>query len=106
MQSFKNLAKYIGGLRRIRDMCSSYPSYWPALIICGTKVDLEPLRQVPRSDGIALSKTIGCSFIEISSRTRTKTDSFMELVLYELNRCQAAKPTSQPIPQKDKCSTM
>lgn len=64
-------------------------------VLVGNKCDLTEFREVPKADGEALSKRLGCSFMETSAKERINVEqSFHELVRLVRKNKGAATPTT------------
>jgi len=74
-QSFQDVSKLHAHILRVKDV-----DYVPFVLV-GNKCDLTEFREVPKADGEALSKRLGCSFMETSAKERINVEqSFHELV--------------------------
>lgn len=62
-------------------------------VLAGNKCDLTEYREVPKADGEALAKKLGCKFMETSAKDRVNVDqSFYELVR-EVKKYQGSNAT-------------
>ena len=77
-QSFDEVQNYVDEIRRTRrDMGKNdFP-----VILCGSKCDLAEMRQIQTEEGQDLANTLGCPFVELSSKTRQNLEQpFFELI--------------------------
>eukprot|EP00026_Physarum_polycephalum_P014191 Phypoly_transcript_14680.p1 GENE.Phypoly_transcript_14680~~Phypoly_transcript_14680.p1 ORF type:complete len:196 (+),score=30.30 Phypoly_transcript_14680:197-784(+) len=83
-QSFREVSKLHSHILKVKDL-----DYVP-FVLAGNKCDLTEYREVPKADGEALAKKLGCKFLETSAKDRINVDqSFFELVR-EVKKYQGA----------------
>ncbi|RYO94751.1 hypothetical protein DL766_000014 [Monosporascus sp. MC13-8B] len=79
-QSFEEITTFQQQILRVKDK-----DYFP-MVVVGNKCDLESEREVPRSEGEALAKSFGCSFIETSAKSRINVDKAFYDIVREIRR--------------------
>jgi len=73
--TFQDVEEFHNAILRVKDT-----DYVPFILV-GNKCDIEDKRQIPRSEGEALAKKMGCRFIETSAKARKNVDElFAQLV--------------------------
>lgn len=83
-QSFREVSKLHSHILKVKDL-----DYVP-FVLAGNKCDLTEYREVPKADGEALAKKLGCKFMETSAKDRINVDqAFYELVR-EVKKYQGA----------------
>jgi len=53
-------------------------------VICGNKSDLNTLRQVPEKEGNQLGQKLGCTYLEVSAKTRHNIDLAFDTLIREI----------------------
>ena len=61
------------------------------ILLVANKVDLEPQREVPTVEGMALAQIWGCSFVESSAKNRTNVNEVFAEIVREMNLKSQAK---------------
>lgn len=76
--SFDELQNY---RERIMDVKASQRARKVSYIIVGNKLDIETQRAVSTAKGRALAEKWGCSYVEISARTKANLDEMFSIVI-------------------------
>lgn len=83
------------------------------MMVVGTKLDLETMREVKKEEGAELARKFNCRFLEVSAKTRENVElSFIELVreirryINRENEDKAAKENKKKNKKKKRCNIM
>ncbi|KAH3761179.1 GTPase KRas [Pelomyxa schiedti] len=101
-KSFNQVPTLVEKIRVVRTLGAQYSLSWPAVILCATKCDMEPDRQVPYGEGASLALSYGFPFLEISPRARHNIEVFWEMLALEA----AKRFVESPEPPQSKCMLM
>ncbi|CAG5118703.1 unnamed protein product [Candidula unifasciata] len=79
-RSFNELRMFLEKLQQVRGI-RSIP-----LVVVGNKVDLQNVREVERSEGEELAKTLGCPFVELTARERDSVVGAFKQLIREMDK--------------------
>ncbi|PHH82770.1 hypothetical protein CDD82_4844 [Ophiocordyceps australis] len=95
--SFTRIRKFHGQIQRVKESCSSSPSYPGSpssatapqpvpIMLVGNKSDRGTEREVSTQEGHALARELGCEFVEASAKNCTNVDKAFYDVVRVLRR--------------------
>ncbi|XP_049851636.1 ras-like protein rasD [Schistocerca gregaria] len=93
-RSFEEIEEFRNSILRVREV-----DHFP-IILVGNKCDLEASREVAYIEGLELSKSYNCPFVETSAKNRIRVDEcFLELVKeirkYDLQNASLTESSTQ-----------
>jgi len=83
-----------------QDICRIKDTTQVPIVIVANKCDLEPYRQVPRSEGEEYSRKNGLPFLEVSAKSNINVNEAFFAVVREIYKCE--KKTAESAPRNNK----